>query len=472
MAFYRAVPLKLSIGLRLFLAVLLSIMTVALVGVETTRWKLFDHASDVPARIESESVAKLSDALSTQYRQHHDWSFLPADSARRKTWLREELMRSQEDGAAKPGWPTLGYRIGLLDEDRHYLAGAVPNPLIIAFASIDTFARHLVVDGKTVGYLIVATPQNPDDELAVAFLVDQQRNLFIVAAISVLLSALVAALLATHFRKPIRQLVEGARRLEGARFDTRLTTRRSDELGELADTFNHLAARLEDTERSRQQWIADTAHELRTPLSVLRGQVEALQDGVRSATPENLAIMLRQVGTLTKLVDELYQLARADIGQLSYTKTSNDVWRLVQDLLGGFAEKFRVAGLAVAMGASPACSTVYCDVDRIRQVVTNLLENCVRYTAARGRIEVYGIAVGDELRIEISDSAPGVPEYALGRLGERFFRVEPSRNRQLGGTGLGLALSRQILDAHEGRLEFGPSPLGGLRVTVVLKLAG
>jgi two-component system, OmpR family, sensor histidine kinase BaeS len=468
--------LKLSIGHRLFLAVLLSIMAVALAGVEITRWKLFDHVSDVPARIESEPLAKLSDALSAQYRQHHDWSFLPADSAKRKTWLREELKRSQGDGEVKPGArplsPTVGYRIGLLDKDRHPLAGAVANPLIIAFTSIDTFGRHLVVDGKTVGYLILATPQNPDDELAVAFLIDQQRNLFIVAAISVLLSALVAAWLATHFRKPIRQLVDGARRLEGARFDTRLTVRRSDELGELAYTFNHLAARLEDIERSRQQWVADTAHELRTPLSVLRGQVEALQDGVRSATPENLAIMLRQVGALTKLVDELYQLARADIGQLSYNKAANDVWRLVQDVLDGFAEKFRVAGLAIAIGTPPAHSTVYCDVDRIRQVMTNLLENCVRYTAAGGRIEVRGIAARHELRIEISDSAPGVPEHALGRLGERFFRVEPSRNRQFGGTGLGLALSKQILDAHEGRLEFGPSPLGGLRVTVVLKLAG
>jgi two-component system sensor histidine kinase BaeS len=468
--------LKLSIGHRLFGAVLLSIVTVAMVGVGMTRWKLFDHVSDVPARIESEPVAKLTDALSRQYRLHHDWSFLPADSARRKTWLREEMMRSQEDGEVKPGAqplsPTLGYRIGLLDKDRRYLAGAIVNPLIVAFASIDRFGRHLVVDGKTVGYLIVATPQNPDDDLAVAFLVDQQRNLFIVAAISVLLSALVAALLAAYFRKPIRQLVEGARRLEAARFDTRLTIRRSDELGELAHTFNHLAARLEDTERSRQQWIADTAHELRTPLSVLRGQVEALQDGIRSTTPENLAIMLRQVGALTKLVDELYQLARADIGQLSCDKTANDVWRLVEEVLDGFAEKFRVAELTVAMGTLPARSTVYCDVDRIRQVVTNLLENCVRYTAAGGGIEVRGMAVRDELRVEISDSVPGVPEHAISHLGERFFRVEPSRNRQFGGTGLGLALSRQILDAHEGRLEFGPSPLGGLRVTVVLKLAG
>ncbi|HEY2345866.1 MAG TPA: ATP-binding protein [Xanthomonadaceae bacterium] len=467
--------MRLSIGHRLFLAVLLSIVVVATVGVELARWKLFDHSPDVSASVEVEQVARLSDALSVQYRQHHDWSFLPADSARRKAWLREELLRSQEGRRAQADVqrlsPTLGYRIGLLDEDRHYLAGAIASPAIVAFASIDRFVLHLVVDGKTVGYLIVATPQNPDDELAVAFLVDQQWNLLVVAAIGVLLSALAAALLAAHFRKPIGQLVEGARRLEDARFDTRLAIRRSDEIGELADTFNHLAARLEDTERSRRQWIADTSHELRTPLSVLRGQLEALQDGVRDATPENVAIMLRQVRALAKLVDDLHELARADIGQLQYDKTVVDAWRLVVDELEGFSGKFRDAGLVAIAGAPPDRSRVHCDADRIRQVVTNLIENCARYTAAGGRVEVHGVAVGRELRIAIEDSAPGVPEAALRRLGERFFRVETSRNRQLGGAGLGLALCRQILEAHDGRLEFGPSPLGGLRATVVLKLA-
>jgi len=140
-----------------------------------------------------------------------------------------------------------------------------------------------------VGYLVTAKTQSPADELTVAFLLQQQHNLMIVAGIGVLLSALAAAGLAAHFRRPIRRLVAGARRLETGHFETRLDISRSDELGVLADTFDHLAARLADTERSRRQWVADTSHELRTPLSVLRGQLEALQDGVRTATPENEA---------------------------------------------------------------------------------------------------------------------------------------------------------------------------------------
>ena len=466
--------MKVSIGSRLFLAIMLAVATVAAIGVQLVRWKLADNFAPHRSGDATDVPGELIDALSAQYRQHRSWSFLPADAAARDAWLRALVLRTpaapgtQADN--RPHAATMGYRVGLLDRHRHLLAGAIANPAIVAVASIDTVQRPLLVDGATVGYLRVATPQNPDDELAVAFLIQQQRNLLIIASIGVLLSALAAALLAAHFRKPIRRLVEGARLLGNGRLDTRLGTQRSDELGELADTFDRLAARLQDAERSRRQWIADTSHELRTPLSVLRGQIEALQDGVRTATPENIALMRRQVLSLTRLVDDLYELARADVGQRAYEKSPTDVWRLLLDVLDGFAEKLRAAGLVATVGAAPARSTIACDADRMRQVASNLLENCMRYTAAGGRIALSATVAGQELRIAIDDSAPGLDEASIDRLGERFFRAEPSRSRQLGGAGLGLALSRQMVEAHAGSLTFAPSPLGGLRATIVLPL--
>lgn len=466
--------MRISIGKRLFFAVLLSIMAVAAIGVELVRWKLSDHASQYAANTDMDHLGVMVGALSTQYRQHHDWSFLPVSFDARKRWLRDELARVQANLDAKSGAtplsPSLAYRIGLLDANEHYLAGAIANRIMVVVASIDRVQRPIVVDGKIAGYLVVAKSQNPDDELAVAFLVEQQRNLAILAAIGVLLSVLAAGLLAAHFRKPVKQLVDGARRLGQGQFATRLSIRRSDELGELADTFNQVAARLQDTERWRQQWVADTSHELRTPLSVLRAQMEALQDGIRVATPDTIALMLRQVLSLTKLVDELHELARADPGRLQYDKTLTDAWLLVQDVLVGFAEKFRLAGLTASIGAVSPRTMVHGDAERLRQVVNNLLENSVRYTDAGGRIVVSGAVINQELHIAIDDSAPAVPAHLLDRLGERFFRVESSRNRQLGGAGLGLALSRHILTAHDGRLEFAASPSGGLRATIVLPL--
>ncbi|HEV8693422.1 MAG TPA: ATP-binding protein [Lysobacter sp.] len=471
--------MKFSIAHRLFVAVLLSVMAVAAIGLEVVRWQLFDSKFEYADSGKTESVDRerlrdLGDALSEQFRTHHDWSFLPSSAARRQTWLREAMLDLPAAGQAaqdeRQFSSNLGDRIGLLDRDKHYLAGAVANRLVIAFASIDTVGHRIVVNGQTVGYLVMAKTQSPADELAVAFLLQQQHNLMVVAGIGVLLSALAAAGLAAHFRRPIRRLVAGARQLEAGRFDARVAIRRSDELGELADTFDHLAARLADTERSRRQWVADTSHELRTPLSVLRGQLEALQDGVRTTTPENVAIMLRQVLSLTRRVDEHYELARADTGQMHYDLTPNALWPLIVDTTASFAEKFRVAGLVATIGPPPLRSLVRCDAERMRQVVTNLLENCVRYTAAGGRIDLHGDVVGDTLHVTIDDSAPGVSELAIGRLGERFFRADSSRSGALGGAGLGLALCRQILEAHRGRLEFGASPLGGLRARIVLTL--
>ncbi|WP_158886243.1 ATP-binding protein [Rhodanobacter sp. L36] len=464
--------MKISIGKRLFFAVLLSIVAVGAIGVGLVRWRLAGDFSQYAANIEVQRLDGLIGALTAQYRQHAGWSFVPTQPDNQRTWLRDELTRAQAahdaKAAAAPLSPSLGYRIGLLDQDQRYLAGAIASPVMIAVASIDTLRRPIVVDAHTVGWLVIVKPQNPDDGLAVAFLVEQQKSLLVIAGISVLLSALAAALLAAHFRKPVKQLVDGARRLGEGQFDMRLSIHRSDELGELADTFNHVAARLEDTERWRQQWVADTSHELRTPLSVLRVQMEALQDGIRRATPDTIALMLRQVHALTKLVDELHELAGVDEGQRHYDMACVDAWMLARDVAESFAEKIRIAGLALSIGPVPTRSLVHADANRLCQVIGNLLENSVRYTDAGGLIQLHATVIRHELQITMDDSAPAVPADLLERLGERFFRVESSRNRALGGTGLGLALSRHILEAHGGRLVFTASPLGGLRATLVL----
>lgn len=456
---------RISIGTRLFLAMLLAIGVLTGLGGALIRWTLREDTATPEQARAREPLDRLEALIAAQYREHHDWSFLPAEAAPRRAWLREALVR------AEPGSePSLAYRLALLDRDRRLLSGAVASAPLVAIASIDTRARRLVVDGQPVGTLLVARPQTPADGLAVAFLIDQQTNLLIVTALGLLLSAIAAAVLATGFRRPILQLVAGARRLEAARYDTRLPGLRRDELGELAVAFNHLAARLEGAEASRRQWVIDTSHELRTPLAVLRGQLEALADGIRPASPENLALLIRHADSLTRRVGELSELARADLGTLQYEKTRTQVWPLVSETFGAFAQRFAAAGLHAELAAAPRRSTVDCDAERIRQVLTNLFENCVRYVSPGGRIAVSGLVTGEELRVYIDDSAPGVSGTDLARLGERFFRTDAARARQVGGAGIGLSLCRQIATAHGGALEFGASPLGGLRVTLMLKL--
>jgi two-component system sensor histidine kinase BaeS len=354
-------------------------------------------------------------------------------------------------------------RVTLLDAAHHYLAGRVPG-------NEPGAERAVEADGRVAGYLRVARVMTPSDALAAAFLGQLKSSLWAIVAASVALSALAAVLLAAHFRRPIRRLAAGAQALAEGRFDTRLLEHRSDELGELAHSFNQLAQRLDAMEASRRQWVADTSHELRTPLAVLRAQLEAIEDGVRAADAATVAAMLRQVLALNKLIDQLYALARADVGALDYQRQPLDLWQLACESAAAFDERVRAAGHVLAIGPPPSCGVVTGDADRLRQVFGNLLENALRYTAAGGRMALNAQAAGSQLSITVEDSAPGVPDEALPRLAERFYRVDASRSRAQGGAGLGLALCQRIVEAHGGAMSFAHSPLGGLSVTVTFPL--
>ncbi|MFC0253610.1 ATP-binding protein [Massilia consociata] len=526
---------KISIGHRLFFSVLLAILAVVASAVYLLRENVLAGFGDYAVGIELDRLDELSGALAARYRAQGDWTFLPEGDARHG-WIAAELARLQDEreqrrmavpappappapaaraapakAALAPAAPAalstaisavppvppvpsappappappamplpaprvdaapadgvahdLHQRVTLLDAGRRYLAGRVPGMLPL----VD---RPLAVDGRTVGFLGVLPSSRPSDAMALAFLGGLHSSLWLIVAAAVVLSALAAVLLARHFRLPIGRLADGAAALAGGRYDVRLPATRSDELGDLARHFNALARQLESAEDARRQWVADTSHELRTPLAVLRAQLEALQDGVRSATPDTIDAMHRQVLALNKLIDELYALARADVGALECRTAPLDLWQLAAAHAQAAGARLQAAGLALELGPAPRQRMVLGDADRLRQVLDNLFENSLRYTAPGGRIALHAHADTQQLHLVIDDSAPGVPEEALARLSERFYRVDASRSRAHGGAGLGLALCRRILDAQGGALAFAHSPLGGLRVTITLPLAG
>ena len=492
--------MKISIGLRLFASVLLAILAVAASAVFLLRQNVLERFGDYAVQIELDRLEELSNDLARRYARHGNWTFVPQTGKRE--WIARELARLQAEretralpppqapvapvAPALPAPPAppapplpplpppaigdtpapapidaspLQSRITLFDAAGTPIAGRPPGTLPLA-------RRPILVDGKTVGTLAVARTARPTDALAYAFLEQIKASLWPIAAAGVLLSALVAVLLAAHFRRPIGRLAQGARALADGRFDTRLPATRSDELGELAGHFNALAARLEGAEDARRQWVADTSHELRTPLAVLRAQLEAVQDGVRSADPAHVAAMLRQVLALSKTVDELYALARADVGALDCRREPLDLWLLAVEEAQSFAERLHAAALVLDVKAAPPAARVLADPDRMRQVLRNLFENSLRYTSAPGRVRLSAQVIDGQVALAIDDSAPGVPDAALARLGERFYRVDASRSRAGGGAGLGLALCTRLVEAQGGRLAFAHSPMGGLRVTL------
>ncbi len=354
---------------------------------------------------------------------------------------------------AMPDRLGLSSRLALYDADQHFVVGERGEQQISY--------RPIMVDGKTVGYLGLKPVLDQQDVLSINFFSNQKRYLLLVYILTFITSLIAALWLATYFKKPIQRLLHATRELTKGNYLHQVKINRNDELGDLSNEINQLAEILDQHERSRQQWVADTSHELKTPLAVLQAQIEAVQDGIRQATPEHLTAMMRQVISLKKLTQDLADLAQADAQQLSCYLTDVDPWDVVQQEVDNFKSKFEQANLRIQIQGSGAILAL--DRDRFRQIVVNLLGNSVRYTEAGGEIQIHTEQDADAWTLYVDDSPYGLTDEQLTHLGERFYRVDDSRTRSTGGTGLGLALSVKIAQALGASLQFEHSPLGGLR---------
>lgn len=277
-----------------------------------------------------------------------------------------------------------------------------------------------------------------------------------------LLASLIASLLlATYFKKPIQRLLNGTRELTKGHYQHQITVNRNDELGDLSNELNQLAMILDQHETSRRQWVADTSHELKTPLAVLQAQIEAMQDGIRKPTPEHFASMLNQVSSLKKLTQDLADLAQAEAMQLKCYMANVNPWQVIVQEVENFKPKFEQAHLTVSAQGEGA--DLQLDIDRFKQIMVNLLGNSIRYTEADGEVRIHTEQNDAYWTVYVDDSPLGLSDEQLANLGQRFYRVDDSRTRSTGGTGLGLALSGKIAQAMGGELSFDHSPLGGLR---------
>lgn len=347
----------------------------------------------------------------------------------------------------------LSSRLSLYDAKRRFVVGEASDEQISY--------RPIMVENQVVGYLGLKPVLDQDDALSINFFSNQKRYLFLVYGLSILASLIAALLLATYFKKPIQRLLNGTRELTRGNYQHQVKVKRNDELGDLSNELNQLAVILDQHETSRRQWVADTSHELKTPLAVLQAQIEAMQDGIRKPTPEHFASMLAQVTSLKKLTQDLAALAQADAQQLQFYYATVNPWDVVQQELMNFQPKFEQADLKVTVEGDGA--EVELDLDRFKQIVANLLSNSIRYTEADGQVHIHTEQNEKEWTLYVDDSPFGLTDEQLARIGERFYRVDDSRTRATGGTGLGLALSCKITQAMGGSLSFVHSPLGGLR---------
>ncbi|WP_333662613.1 sensor histidine kinase efflux regulator BaeS [Acinetobacter sp.] len=347
----------------------------------------------------------------------------------------------------------LSSRLSLYDAKHQFIVGEP--------ASDQISYRPIMVGQDVVGYLGLKPVLDQDDASSINFFSNQKRYLLLVYALTVLSSLVAALLMATYFKKPIQRLLNATLEMTRGNYQHQVVIKRNDELGDLSNQLNHLADILHQHEESRRQWVADTSHELKTPLAVLQAQIEAMQDGIRKATPEHLDAMMRQVTSLKKLTQDLADLAQADAQQLKCYFAEVNPWDVVLQEVENFKSTFEQNQLEVSLSGEGALLSL--DRDRFKQIIVNLLGNCVRYTKQGGKIQIHTQQNEQQWILYVDDSPLGVNDEQLARLGERFYRVDDSRTRSTGGTGLGLALSCKLAQALGGSLSFDHSPLGGLR---------
>lgn len=337
----------------------------------------------------------------------------------------------------------------------------------------DVFRKAIAVDGQVVGYLLAPKRTRITAAIDRNFADSLNRSMIVVLGFGVILSLIVAALLARNISRPVVRLSNAAGELSAGHYETRVNLKRSDELGRLAKDFDKLAAVLEANRRTQQRWVADISHELRTPLAIIRGELQALEDGVREFNDRSLNSLVVEVERFSRLVNDLYDLSRAEAGDLNYRMESLNLIDVLQHSVDSFGPRFREKGLHLSCSADDQALRVMGDPARLSQLISNLLENSLRYTDTPGCTEIHCAGTSSGLiSIAIEDTAPGVPNDALERIFDRLYRVEDSRNSIHGGGGLGLAICKAIVEAHQGNIQAVQTERGGLKIEVLLPIEG
>jgi signal transduction histidine kinase len=251
---------------------------------------------------------------------------------------------------------------------------------------------------------------------------------------------------------PLSRLTYAAHAVAAGDLAQRVQIRSGDEVADLGAAFNSMAENLERSEQLRREMTADIAHELRTPLSVIQGNLEAVLDGVYPADVEHIQPALDQAQLLARLVEDLRTLALAEAGQLSLDRQPTDPVELVKRVVASFEPNATGKRVALSVDSPPSLPRIQADGQRIAQVLTNLLGNALRYTPENGRVDVQLRAEAKSVVVAVTDTGPGISADDLPHIFDRFYRADKSRSREGGGSGLGLAIARGIIAAHGGRI--------------------
>ena len=446
---------------KLFLAIAGAIAGLTFVTYLVFTWSFERGFVQYVNRADEARLELMTDRLADTYAGEGGWAAIVGDGDRWMAMSRDALglPSSAEPGQRRELPLTIDPRLLLFDAKGGLLIGR-------AEMASQAVLKPIGSGGRVVGYLGYVPRLERLQSLERVYLRRQHQAFGAVAVGMVLAAFVLAAGLAYWLSRRVSALVSTTNALIRGDYTARVTPHGHDELAQLAGDFNTLAATLAAARAARRAWIADIAHELRTPLAVLRAEIESLQDGVRPLNQDNVASLAHETARLTRLVEDLHTLSLSDQGALSYHREPVDLAEVLRDTVSAQRREADARGLAVSLELGDD-TVVLADETRLAQVFANLMQNSLRYTDAPGRIAIAVRREGDRAVVEWHDSAPGVAADEMPRLTERLYRVEVSRSRATGGSGLGLAIARAIVEGHDGTITATASPLGGLGIRLV-----
>lgn len=342
------------------------------------------------------------------------------------------------------------------------VAGALTLLLVALSVGPTLFREHV---RSALGYV-------PED---VARHLDHAYNDATFISLGIAVGAAVVAALAINLLvsirvvRPVRELATAARRVAGGAYEARVPAEGADEIGVLAQAFNEMATSLESSEKRRRELLSDVAHELRTPLATVQGYVEGIADGVVKPTEATWTDLKGALQRLHRLADDLQEVSRAEERQLDLRPERVAAAEIVEAAARSAMPAFEVKGTELVVSAEPRLPQLEVDRDRIAEVFANLLENALRHSPSGARVVVSAEDRGERVELAVADEGEGIAPEHLERIFERFFRSDSARTRALGGSGIGLTISRAIIEAHGGSLRAESAGLGhGARFVVSL----
>ncbi len=443
-----------SLRFKLLRAFVMVALTGGILAALLARWLTVQEFSDL---VYQQTLTNFSSTVTAYYETNGSWEDVMAYMGGRGP-----LLRSPQSGTTSPvpprdvpnpPLPNVAYVFALVDENGRVLIPAGPYRVgdFVPDSAL-TAGEPLAIDGVFVGTVLATGEAPPLDVRETEYISRTDRALLYAALGSTAVALILGLVLSRTLTHPLRELTTAVQNIASGRLKQEVPVRSQDEIGELAAAFNQMSADLDEANALRRQLTADIAHDLRSPLTVIAGYVESMQDGVLAATPARLQTIHQEVAHLQHLVSDLQTLARADAGELTLNLQSIAPRDLRERVINTYQHQADQQQISLQLNAAETLPHVRVDEERMAQVLGNLVSNALRYTPAGGAITLAAAVSANQVQITVSDTGAGIDPAHISKIFHRFYRADESRQSESGESGLGLAIVKSTVEAHGGRI--------------------